>query len=163
MENEVDADQECKHLMLVGTCTLCSGKDSIMPAKPEAVLWDYYPKRRGHRDPDAELAAGVADGRICGQCLTAHAPMGCECSRKELHYRAELEVQAWLKGDGLESNLFSSTELAGLAFSTQRRTGLRAGLTPEDHEADRMDIIREFEVKPRWKQYRRNEATHLPV
>jgi hypothetical protein len=161
---------ECIHGLEFG-CTLCSGKDSLLrdipEEKPNPVL---LPRRTGRKDPNQTIAVEVAMGKRCGSCRTLHAPQGCKCSRRAI-YDAKLEGAVAAAKVYVDANLITGREGAGIAFGVVKRAGRKAGIThdpqekgqPSDAEADRLDIIEQFEVEPRWQPYRRTEADHLPV
>lgn len=132
---------------------------------------------------DLELAAAVAEGLICPLCempydpvggIKRHKadrdwriPMGCDCQRKESHDRNMSVRDAWLSRpeviDAYEGRDGKRTALAGMAFTSYNRSARRAAVTPDDREADRLDIIERHEVEPRWTAVRVNEADTLPV
>lgn len=99
---------------------------------------------------------------MCFRCLTPVAPIGCDCSRKDNYADVRDGANSWL-AEQFDCSTVTGKEAAGYAFATVRRGGRRAGITADEAQADRLDAIEQFEVEPRWTQFRRQEMNHLPV
>lgn len=165
---------ECQHGIITFDgrgCTVCSigpWKEEEPQPRPEAK-----PKKaKAKKDPDLELAAAVASGIICGDCLQPYEPItgrriGCDCERKATHERNMAVRDYWLSQPEVQAAFAGRdnkrTAIAGMAFTSYNRSARRAAVAPEDREADRLDIIAQHEVDPRWTAVRVNEADTLPV
>lgn len=182
---------ECPHHDIPGAafgCTYCSGKETtrVIP-KPIKVQGR---RKRARIDPDLVLAQRVALGEVCEHCRTETGPIGCDCTRKEF-YSEQLGpggiVREWLHDNAGAFMPAGSTDSArairtgekiitGLAFSTMARASRRAGIPRDDVldqdgrlpaiselTAQRLDLLAEFGVDPKWHAVRTQEADPLPV
>lgn len=133
-------------------------------------------------DKGISVAESVASFELCAACLTSIGPTGCNCSRRRNH-SDEWRITAALGERGFRRiagpgqfeqalNFLDSDEAitafgpkacAGMAFAVASRSGRRAGLTDEERQADRLEVIDRFAVDPKWRQLHRQEANHLPV
>lgn len=159
---------ECSHLLEHG-CTYCSGKDTTRE-QPRRKAGP--PRPRGRKAPDLLLAAKVAAGIICGDCL-GEVAQGCPCSRRKLLLEDLPDSRDWLEvhegefirgdRDAARAIVGARRAVTGMAFATATRASRRAGLTADEVADDRADILGRFDVEPAWQKPRRQEADHLPV
>lgn len=158
----------CIHELDESWCSYCNGKDAehggAQKRKPEPKT----PKRKRKRkrapvNREIRLAEQVAAGEVCGSCLTPFEPIGCQCARRERYHWQGVEVMSWV-AECVENNLLDATrDGMSIAFQMQRRLGLRAGLSEDEHQADRLDILELLELDPKWTPVVRRHPDHLPV
>lgn len=123
--------------------------------------------------------------QVTGELRIDHTGPGCQCSRRERYDTQMRLVPSWLQdnfegflnpGSTDEARAIRSAEMVitGLAFSTQTRAGRRAGIVRDEttdgsmpriseQQAERLRLLEEFAVDPRWHAPRTQEADALPV
>lgn len=168
-----------------GWCS-CHHPAPVKKSKPKKdeleALMERYFDRPAPIDKGISIAEGVASFELCDACLTPIAPIGCNCSRRRFH-SDDWEITADLGESGfrriagpgrfdhalnfLDSDeaitAFGAKACAGMAFAVASRSARRAGLTDEERQADRLEVIERFCVDPKWRKLHRQEANHLPV
>lgn len=168
-----------------GWCS-CHHPAPVKKSKPKQdemeKLIERFFDRPAPIDKGISIAEGVASYELCDACLTPIAPIGCNCARRRNHsddWRIEAEgadgYRRIIAGPGqfdqalnfLDSDeaimAFGAKAVAGMAFAVASRSARRAGLTDEERQADRLEVIERFCVDPKWRKLHRQEANHLPV
>lgn len=120
-----------------------------------------------------------------GELNIDHVGLGCQCSRRT-DYQAQMLLSTdWLQDHVADFVRTGATDAAralrsadmivsGLAFSTQVRASRRAGLVRDENsdgttpgcseqQNERLQMLDDFGVEPKWHAARNQEADKLPV
>lgn len=112
-----------------------------------------------------------------------HIGLGCHCSRRGEYADNMAQNTEWLKAnvdgfvkenaeDGVRAIRDAEKVITGLAFSVQARMGRRAAIVRDaddialscsEQQAERLQMLDDFGVDPKWHPARTQEADLLPV
>lgn len=135
--------EPCIHGLESG-CTFCSGKETTLSPLPKQR---GPAKKKQPVDANAERAAKVAAGEICGLCHLATDGAGCWCVRQE-----EYDIrQSTQRAFGFEARSRLADErpnrsdphrtLRSVLRGSTFAASVRAGVSPEDGRVDRRELI----------------------